>query len=227
LHAQDDDTRRFKKILGKTESFYKDADSYALKVVYEFFEKENASVALETIQGAIQKKGTNYYSKIGPAELIYLDDVFLKINHDEKAVLYSKLPDNSDNKTKIVTPVEITSLLGYFDCIQVMEENKTFICDLSFKKIDMLPYNKMVLVIDKNTYAIKKQELYMIAGKTYPGMAASTQKTLAGKMVITFTTLNKGSVAPTLFKKSNYIIEGRAVSLSNKLASYKLYNTTQ
>lgn len=217
-----DDTERFKELFSKTENYYKNTEAYSLEVLYQFFEDGKHLEATETMSGAISKKGDNYYSKIGPTETIFLEDSYLKINHDEKAVLYSKTQDK-----KGATPVEVTSMLGFFEEIQIMEKNGNYVCDLSFKKIDIMPYKKMVIVIDADTYAIKKQELYMHAGKSYPGMTAGNQKTVAGKMVITFSAMTKKEGVSSHFKKSNYLIEGNELTLSNNLASYKLYDTTQ
>lgn len=215
-----EDISRFKEIFSKTEKFYKEQSSYALDVTYQFFDLKNTTTATETLKGSIEKKGHNYYSKIGPTEFIYLDDIFLKINHDEKAVLYSKAPNK-----KMTTPIDITALTDYFKNVKILNKDNTLISEVLFKEKSNLPYTKMVIVIDSSNYSIIKQELYLLSGVTYPSMAAGNKKTTEGKMVISFSP--NTSKRTDVFNKSNYLKNSSTVSLSNKLSSYQLFNTTK
>lgn len=218
INAQD--LEEFKELFLKTEAYYKNSDMYSLKVTYQFFEEGNVE-ALETMQGVIKKKGTDYYSKIGPTEFVYLGQVFLKINHEEKAVLYSKIKDK-----KTQTPVEVTSLLGYFKKATVVKNKETYTCILTFKKLAILPYKKMILVIDADNYTIIKQELYMLPDKSFP-LQGSRDKTKAGKVVINLIPQHKKQNFASVFNLSNYIVGNDEVRLSNKLSTFKLYNTNQ
>lgn len=214
------DISHFKEIFSKTEKFYKERSSYSLDVTYKFFDLKIPTTATETLKGHIEKNGDNYYSKIGPTEFIYLDDIFLKINHDEKAVMYSKVPNR-----KMTTPIDITALTDYFKSVKILNKNNTLMCEVIFKEKPHLPYTKMIMVLDSKNYSIIKQELFMLPGVSYPSIAAGNKKTTEGKMEISFSP--NTSKRTDVFNKSNYLKNSSTVSLSNKLSSYQLYNTTK
>ena len=219
LQAQDMDF--FKELFSKTESYYKNTREYALKVDYQFFEEGKPTQAIETLHGNIQKKGDNYYSKIDQTEFIYIGKTFLKINHLQKAVLYAPIAED-----RMLTPIDISSLFAYFEKVNIHEEKGSFVCELTFKPIETIPYKKMILFLDRSTYAIKKQELYMLPGKSYPGQA-SREKTKAGKIVISLFPQKNKRDSSNLFNLSNYLLTNNGLSLSPKLSAYKLYNTNQ
>lgn len=216
-----EDILRFKEIFSKTEKFYKERSNYAQDVTYQFFDLKNPTIATETLRGSIEKKGDNYYSKVGPTEFIYLDDIFLKINHEEKAVMYSKVPNK-----KMVTPIDITALTDYFETVKISDKNNSILCEVVFRQKSNLPYTKMVIVLDSKNFSIIKQELYIIPGVSYPSISAGNRKTTEGKMVISFSP-SITSKKTDVFNKSNYLKNTSKISLSNKLSSYQLYNTTK
>ncbi len=219
LFAQD--LEHFKALFSKTENYYKNTAEYSLKVSYQFFEIGKNGRALESLAGKIRKKENNYYSKIDQTEFIYIDQTFLKINHQQKAVLYAPIAD-----PKTVTPVEVTALLEYFDRVDICEDQAATVCELHFKTNKTIPYEKMVLHLDPKSHAIRKQELYMLPGKTYPGQA-NREKTKAGKVVITLLPEAIPKNGDQIFERSNYLLSSTTPRLSKKLSAYKLYNTNQ
>lgn len=212
---------RFMEIFQKTEKFYKERTTYSLDVTYQFFDSKQLKTATETLTGRIEKKGTNYYSRIGPTEIIYLDDIFLKINHEEKAMLYAKVPNK-----KMTTPVDITALADYFKTATIKQKGNFIFCNVTFKEKSNIPYTKMLMVLDSKNYSIVKQELYMLPGFKYPSQAAANKKSTEGKMVIIFSPTNARN-GINVFDISNYLKNTSKISLSSKLSSYQLYNTTQ
>lgn len=213
---QAQDLTEVKELFSKTEAYYKNANEYSLKASYQFFEEDN-SKATETLAGLILKNGTNYYSKIGPTEFIYIDDNFIKINHTQKAVLFSKI---TDEKTK--TPVELSSLLKYFESVSISKNKGMVICNLLFKRLNNLPYSKMILFLDANDFSIKKQELYMLSGFVYPWQN-NRDITKAGKVVISLNKQTTDTINSSIFNIANYIKGVKEISLSKKLVGYTLY----
>ncbi|QQX76517.1 MULTISPECIES: hypothetical protein [Aequorivita] len=216
-----EDLSEFKEIFFKTEKFYKERDNYSFNVTYEFYDPQSPKIAAETMNGRIEKKGSNYYTQIGPTEIIYLDEIFLKINHQEKAVLYSKVPNK-----KMTTPVDITALVDYFQTVKISEKENIIICEMVFKEKSNIPYTRMTMILDSKNYSIIRQELYMRQGVNYPSMAAGNKKTTEGKMAISFSQdiqMPKSDV----FNKLKYLSKTSKISLSKELSSYDLYNQTQ
>ncbi len=217
LAAQD--LEQMKNLFAQTEQYYQNAEQYSLSVSYEFFEDQNPQQAVESLSGRILKKAGNYYSKIGPTEFVYIGQSFLKINHQQKAVLYSALAEE-----KALTPVELTSLIEHFEKAELRETSNSLICELKFKTNKIIPYEKMLIFLDPNSYAIQKQELHLLPGRSYPGQA-NRSKTVAGKLVIEFTPDLVQNTDTDLFVLSNYLRLGDEISLAKPFSSYQFYQS--
>lgn len=215
------DNQFFKEVLVKTEAFYKNTQSYSIETKYEYFETQNASQPLETLEGFIFKNNTNYFSKIGTTDFVYIQDVFLKLDHAEKAVIYSK----SEGKNSFL-PIELSSMVAHFESIVATSNKNEIVFDLSFKKELSIPYTKMVLLVNSKTFEINRQELYFKENQKFPWTYNSEKPINEAKMIITLTPSNK-NYPVSLLSLSNYISNSKTLKLSQKFDSYKLYNLSQ
>ncbi len=206
------------EILSKVEAQYFSNNAYNLEVLYEYFEPCQGTQAIETMEGQIIKDGSNYYSRINHTESIFIDSDYLKINHDEKAVLYSAI-----DAEQRPTPVELSKLAEYFISAEVFEQGDIAKFVMMFKKSNVIPYSKMVLEINLKTFTIQKQELYLIAGQQMPGGQNPLAKTSEGIVSITFKERPFTKDLSKRFLISDYIKKESEVSLSKKLTTYSLY----
>ena len=206
------------EILAKVEARYSANEAYNLEVLYQYFEQDNMQQAVETMEGQIIKEGPNYYSRIHHTETVFIDSDYLKINHDEKAVLYGSI-----DPSQRPAPVELSKLSAYFSSAEVYEKGEVTRFELLFKEAQMIPYSKMVLEINLKSNTLLKQELYLLAGKQMPGGQNPLAKTTAGVVSISFTEHPFKEEHRKHFLISDYIKKGPQLSLSKKLATYSLY----
>lgn len=211
-------------ILKKVQEVYNTNNSISLSVNYTLFKNEVSIHTEESFDGLIVKDRQNYYSKINNTEFIQLSDNYVKINHDEKAMLYAKGTSNSDSSS----PLNISGFINFFKTADVTETSDLFVCELISKDITMLPYSKVVLHINKKDYSIKKQILYLIKPMSFANN--DNEKEISNpRLEITFSELDSKKVIPnSLFNISNYVDVSKSdVKPSNKLETYQLINTTQ
>jgi len=206
------------EILSKVEARYFSSETYNLEVLYEYFEPSKGDLSIETMTGQIIKDGSNYYSRIQNTESLFIDSDYLKISHDEKAVLYGSI-----GQGERPSPVELSKLAEYFSSAQVFQDGDIASFELMFKESQMIPYSKMVLKVNLKTFAILKQELYLIAGQHMPGGQNPLAKTEEGIVSVTFKERPYSKELSKRFLISDYIKKGPQISLSKKLATYQLY----
>jgi len=215
------DSQYFEEDLIKTEAYYKNTQSYSINTKYEYFENQNASKPIETLEGFIFKNNTNYFSKIGTTDFIYINDVFLKFDHAEKAVIYSK----SEVKNSFM-PIELSQMIANFDKIVASKNNEEIRFHLTFKKELNFPYKQMILVFNKKTFEIKRQEFFFKENQKFPGSFSSDKTINNAKMIISMVP-SENDYSLSLVSLSNYISDPNNPKLTQKFGSYKLYNISQ
>ncbi|MEP2936729.1 MAG: hypothetical protein ABJM06_10000 [Gilvibacter sp.] len=206
------------EILSKVEARYSNSDQYTMEVLYQYFEPSQGEKAVETMEGLIIKDGSNYYSKIHNTETVFINTDYIKINHDEKAVLYGLM-----DMEQRPSPVELSKLSAYFTSAEVFQKGDIARFELLFKESNMVPYRKMALTVNLKTYEILKQELFLIAGQQMPGGQNPLARTSDGIVSVSFKEIPFSKKDSKRFLISDYIQKGAQVSLSKKLATYSLY----
>jgi len=218
------DLAAFQSAFAKSAAYYKTLDAYALAMKYGFYEDEDQKMPDERLGGTVIKANGNYYSKIDQTEFVYVDQEFVKINHQEKAVLYGVM----GSQKQPVAPIQITQILGLCKDAEMTKSTDKLIFDVVLHAQFGLPYNRMRFELNAETYAIVQQEIYLAAGQPYPWQALRTKVSeTPSKMVITLTETPTGDAPDTLFQLSNYIRKGKEISLSKKLTAYTLYDATK
>ncbi len=217
------DLEVLKSAFAKSTEYYEQQDSYALEMVCTFYEDTSISLPDEKLTGKFIKSRENYYSKIDQTETIYSNGEYVKINHEERALLYGKTNLSSQSKV----PIALEPLLDLCDNVLIVPDDNAFVFEIDLKKNLGLSYSKVRLELSKQTYTIKKQILYFDAGHAYPGQGIHQNKIeTPSKMEIIIDEVFL-DIDQSIFSMSNYIRKGNPISLSNKLASYTFYNTTK
>jgi len=223
-YIQAQDLEAFKDAFAKSATYYKTQPHYILNVSYAFYEDTAKQSPDEAMDGRVIKKGADYYSKIDQTEFVYVGGTFVKINHQEKALLYGK------NKQEApVTPIPIDQLLALCKDAKQITQAGNLVFDIALQPQFGLPYSSMRLELDKDTYAIQKQEIYLAAGQAYPwqGLRSKVSETPA-KMVITLTEVPfNEEVSQEVFQLTNYIRQGRELRPAQSLTAYALYDATK
>lgn len=216
--VQGQDLEAVTKILEQVEARYFNSEHYTMDVLYEYYEPGTSSEAIESMEGLIVKDGSNYYTRIHNTETLFIDSDYLKINHDEKAVLYGLIDQNQRP-----APIELSKLAEYFTAVSVSQDGDISRFELQFKESQLIPYSKMAIEVNQNTFEIVKQDLYLIEDRQMPGGQNPLAKTNKGIVSISFKEKPFSQAHANRFLLSDYITKGAQVSLSKKLATYSLY----
>lgn len=212
-----------KTILDKVAKVYS-TPNYSFNMKYELFKNSTESTVKEYYTGKTIKEGDQYYSKIHNTETIQLSNRFLKINHDEKAILYSEeaLPTNTNPLAEIAT------LFNYFDKTNIKEESHVYICEFIAKERSVLPYSKAILFINKLDYTILKQVLYLASQNSTTDKDGNV-KLSNPRLEISFSNFStKDTNTSQVFSLVKYVtINKDIVKPSSKLMAYQVINASK
>lgn len=139
------------EILKKAGETYK-TGNYGLLLNYTL--KTYNEKVIESYKGVSLRNGNNFYSKIGETEFIQEGTKFLKINHDEKAILYA-----ISNESPSQPILEFNDLVEMFDKVDLLDKGNYFIIKLIAQKPTQLPYHSVSIYINKAEFTIFKEIL--------------------------------------------------------------------
>lgn len=151
------DQEAFKSLISSVKEVYDTQKAYELGILYNIYSAKDPTTIRESHKGDYIKNGSNIYSKIGTVEFVSVEDTFLQINHDEKAILYAKQAQENT-----LNPIQIEGFINHFESIQVQKKNNEWICKLSKPKdLEQFPYDAIEVYIDQN-FQVRKQILFPI-----------------------------------------------------------------
>ncbi len=150
-------------VFNKVNQYYASLSNYTFNVKYALYPNASATTHEEFYTGKVIKKDAeHYYSKINQTEFIQLPSVFIKVNHQEKALLYMEQPAKDTPSTL----TDMSALLEGFERTTVEKEKGEYICNLYAHNITTLPYSRVTVHINAKNYNINKQVLYLSASQT-------------------------------------------------------------
>ena len=206
------------QILNKTVEFYKGINDYEILTTYSLHPADQPNVFIESYQGVTIKNQKRYHYKLLSSEVYIFDNKQLVVDHREQTVNY-----NIINYEDIKFPVDFESYIELYDEQKVIEDKEYVICELSGSSKNIQnPYSKIVIYLNKKTYALVKQELFLkslIPFKNETGV----KQLVKGKMTVAlkFSEKNKKTIPLfTDFIKVDNTNENMLVK--EELKSYKL-----
>lgn len=131
--------------------------SYKVAITYSVYKGVTGNNLLKSYNGQFIKNEKDLYNKIKSTEFISRNNDFIKVNHTEKALVYSKKPLEENNSFEM----NFDKITANFDFGTLTDKNGFWYCELTPKKQLNLPYNKVVFVINKKTFISKKQLLFI------------------------------------------------------------------
>ncbi len=146
-----------KEILKKIENKFESKKQYKIKADYTLYRGLIGTQKLIEYKGELIFNKPVKYNKINKTETIVSKNSYIKVNHEQKAMVYS----NSKNFTKQSQELDITSLLKTFNTGKLTQDAQNWICELLPKKYSPLPYTRISLIIDKKTLLLKKQVMLL------------------------------------------------------------------
>ncbi|WP_428741887.1 hypothetical protein [Tenacibaculum sp.] len=182
------------KTLEKVEAYYKTTKTFNLEVEYAMYRGYTGSYQTESYKGSMYKNGDVTQIKILGSEILQFPKVQLTINDENKTLVYNPITDKSMQKSLL----DIASFLKFYKEASTKVSGNTIIHELVVKNTQLpIPYNKIILHVNKNNYSIQKQILYLSTKVPFVDEAGKDIEDV-GRMVITFKTSPVSIKAPQL-----------------------------
>jgi len=195
-------------------------NDFKVNLKYQLFKGVDGEKSLESFDGIYLKSGVNFYNKIKNTETIVGNDFMVKINHDQKAMLY----DNFEiDKSKPTDMLNLTILLKNFESPSVQDLGETWKCEMTAVEYSQMPYSKVVLFVDKKTYRIKKQILFLTSIMNFSDDATDFNIPRLEIEYSNYTSVN--ATDKLLFKREKYIsIKNNKIIPSSRFKEYEIIN---
>lgn len=216
--SQDD--KKVTEILSKSESTYKANKNLAISLNYKLYTTYSSNKISENYKGYILSQNKSTYIKIHNTEFLQTETLSLKINHDQKMlVVFNNSGDNSN-----MNPTNITGFLKNFKSKKLIDKGTYWICTLQTGKYTQMIYGKVELYIDKKTYKIEKQILYLLEKAMFKD-SKGVEKYDFPRLEITISDAKINEVdKKNAFDIKTYITkEGNEIKPSKKYSTYTLH----
>ena len=212
-----------KETFNKIESYYKTIDILDIEMEYKMFRGYTGTNLTESYKGTMYKnEGVSKIDILG-SEIIDLPEAKLIINKEAKTVTYHK----KYNKETQSSPVDISMFLKFYKEASTKVKGNTIVHEMVLKKGIQIPvpYSKIVVYVDKNSYQMQKQELYLSTKVPFIDKNGKEAPDLA-RMEIKFKTNPNPSKKVPKLKDYVQIDANKKVRLSQNYAAYKIIDQT-
>lgn len=207
--------------LKKVEKYYKNIKTFNLDLEYAMYKGYDGNKLTESYKGNIYKNDNITRLKILGSEILQFPKAQLTIIEENKTIIYKPINDNKLNNS----PLDISSFLKYYNEVSSDVNNNTIIHELVLKNNQLpVPYNKILLHINKEDYSIKKQVLYLSTKVPFVDENGENSEDV-GRMVITF----KTSLSPIKTPKlQDYLVleSNKKIRLVKAYSSYSIIDQT-
>lgn len=218
-HGQSRDTPTVASVFNKVKAVYS-KDAYTFNVSYALYPNDEASSPEDTYGGKVIKKSSrSYYSKINHTEFVQIGETHIKVNHDEKALLY--LQESAQHRQDLT---DIASFLNVFESSSLEVSNGIYVCELRTHNITQMPYSKIIVHVNSTTYEIERQILYLFNTRA-KSTTSTTKEGSSPRLEITFTPLKAYHISDNTFSVSKYIdASSTRLRPSKALSGYQIIN---
>lgn len=217
LFAQDD--IKIKDIFAKTQKAYSQDNALSLGINYKLFVSYTGSKVSEQYDGLCINNNKDVYLKIQNMEMLQTPSVSVKVNHDQKIIQVIKSTATVNNQS----PIAISGYLKYFKSKTLTDMGSQWKCTLQNVGYTELPYGKIEIYINKVSFRIEKQILYLLDKVPYKN-TKGIEKTDFPRLEISFKEAKQtASFRKSIFDPNSYIIiKGNSYTPSKKYSNYTL-----
>ncbi|WP_346882328.1 hypothetical protein [uncultured Algibacter sp.] len=202
--------------LSKVEAYYKTIKNFDFDVEYKMYRGYTGNHLTESYKGTMYKNGNVLQVIILGSEVLQFPEAKIIINDKNKTISYSKLMQNGTQQT----PVDISLFLKFYKESTTSFVGNTLIHEMILKNNTInMPYNRVIMYINKNTYALEKQVLFLTTKVPFNGEKG--KKDDAARMEISFKQKPKQKPKPKPLKLKDYVLIG----INNKISLSKAYST--
>lgn len=214
-----------KSILEELKKRLSEKENYQTDVLYKVFKGYQSEEPHETSSGVFFKKGNNVYSKMAEAEIVSTKDLYLKINHKEKAILVA----NGSQEIQNADQFNLDELFQYLDVDTLKVNTTSWEIILKAKPITQLPFSSIEIEIDKKTYNIKSQVFYYVSQIDFSKELRKTDLAPA-KLEVTYKNYrtNKFTLSDKVFNSKQYVVKKNTKYVAvNKYKGYDIVDVIQ
>jgi len=210
------------EVLKKVEDKYSTQGNFKVGMRYKLFKGATSDVIVEEYKGLLIIKDKSMYTKINNTEMISTKAFYIKVNHDEKAMIY----DLTSNENSIEQQINLELLLDLFDKGKIKDNGAEWECELVAKMFSQVPYSKVILVIKKEDYSLSKQIFYYSSLIDFSKKRGTEDFDIARLEIEYNNILKVSSLDDPFFNKNNYVkvINNKIIPIG-KYKSYEIINT--
>lgn len=214
ISAYSQENKQLTTIFQKVSEAYTNPERISLNFSYKLYTTYKSPIVSEQYIGYYFKTKTESYMKIHNTEFMQAKGISLKVNHDQKAMLVGK----NSAEIAAATPTNISGYLKYFKTKNLSSDGNNWICTLETSLYTQLPYGKIVVYVNKRTYKIEKQILYLLDKASYKNKNGIIKQDYP-RLEITISDRNSFDV----FNINTFItMHGQNYLPSKKYSNYKL-----
>ncbi|MFT7900106.1 MULTISPECIES: hypothetical protein [Flavobacteriaceae] len=149
---------KVKVILNSYKKTVEKDKEYQVNLTYKIYKGYSETLPYEVQEGVFYKKMNNSYTSLSNVEIINTENTYLKINHNEKAILIA----NGVKKPQELH-LNLDELFKYLEA-EIIKENPKF-WTIKFTprgEITQLPFSKLIIELNKKTFRVKRQLFYYL-----------------------------------------------------------------
>jgi len=217
------DLKEAKIIVNKVKTAYDTTSQYSVDVEYTMFDGADSTNILEQYSGTMIRRNNDFYSKIHHTESLQIANEYIRVNHQEKAILYAVQKEQNT----AITGVNLEGLFKNFEKATLTENSSGYKITFMAPPISQSPYNVVVLEIDKHKYRLKKQTLFF-SGQIPIKTASGVEKDSNPRLEIVFNNFStKETIDTSRFQLSSYMNKkSKDYKPSGVLKNYQFIDTT-
>lgn len=205
-------------IIKKCQALYANTSNFSMNTRYNLYQGEQGKDVKVFYEGKIAKKGEDFYMLIDSTEFVITKGENLKVSHKQRAMQYIKGEVNEKQN-----PLDIEQFLPYFKIISVKDQGKKWQCELTSQKLTQLPYQKITLIIDKQTNRLEKQILLFIRKSPFKGENGEEIYEYP-KLELLISDYKEEKIPLQLFNISKYVkVEANNIKPTVKYLGYEMF----
>ncbi|WP_040254149.1 hypothetical protein [Psychroserpens mesophilus] len=208
-------------IINLAKAQYDKVSNFKKTLRYTVYTDSISEVKKEELNGELIKSGQNYYFKLKETEFLFSKTFSLKVNHIQKAMIFSKEQNNFE--TSLNEQVPFLALIKNFNSNKVIDMTNSWKCVLSDPR-NISPYSKIIFFISKNNYAVTKQ-VYFFSSSMEKKLNPEMENTKNERFEIVETNFQKDpKIDESLFNLEKYIqVKNNNYVPSEPLKTYKVF----
>ena len=206
-------------IAKRVKAYYTNLETLNLSVDYSLLQGDTGSTVLESYSGSMTKGRDFSRIAVLDTEVLQFPGIQLTIDKEGKRVVVNALEAGSD-RSKM--PVDLIGLAKIYTVRELKESAGELLVDLELTHRQApSPYKRILLVLDKSSYALKKQVLYLPQAPSSPQGGDSPGGPV--RLVISY---RSGGEPDKAYRLEDYLHRGSSLGIraGHYFSDYQLIN---